>query len=374
MGSLLPSDLKNSKPELVKKIEKLLNKNKMEFKRAELEKKLKTYIEKNYNIFFQVVVKHVHPMIKNKIDLKIIIISDIVFNNSSWVKKDILPYIKDVTKDMKVIIEFLDIPGYFLDSLNNCIFKKTFNLDSRYRIYKRKPHKATSRKTKIQAFTRIDNVVCLNLERLEYSRKDGLPTSYDLAKQFPLFYIDVLKFTDPSPIYDNAKLVPDKMQFANMNGVLYIGALDYYMNVELNVNKLHNSLAGVDPIMLGFFNYLFHKIEYDNHRRFINCKNWYDRSFTHHFGMKIGIIDNSKIKLYCKTNVCGQDIVVNFLLSFNEKENKIKVKIDCLNPVLKSSRYEFALPKDRCEYSQHVRNIDEKLVKMIASEEDMCAI
>lgn len=373
MDSLPPSDLKNSKPELVRKIEKLLNKNKMEFKRAELEKKLKTYIEKNYNILFQVVVKHMHPMIKNKIDLKIIIISDIVFNNSSWVKKDILPYIKDATKDMKVIIEFLDIPGYFLDSLNNCVFKKTFNLDNRYHIYKRKPHKATSRKTKIQAFTRIDNVVCLNLERLEYSRKDGLPISYDCAKQFPLFYIDILKHTDPSPIYDNDKLVPNKMHFANMDGALYIGALDYYINVELNVNKLHNSLAGVDPIMLGFFNYLFHKIEYSNHRHFIECKNWYDHSFTHRFGMKVDIIDNSKIKFYGKTNVFGQDMVVNFLLSFDKEKNKIKVKIDCLSPVVKSGRYEFALPKDRCEYSQHVRNVEEKLVKMIASEEDVCA-
>ena len=323
MGNLLPPDLVNSKSEMVEKVEGLLDECKMESKRLELEKKLQDYVNENYDIYYRIMVKHSHPSISDKVDFIIFLISDGDFYCNCHADNVIRNYIEDTTKDMNVIINSLTFSEYYLSNFKYIVSKKTIVLDKRFN----ETESVSDHNTKTQAFVYRDKLLYLNLGYAQYSYTDGSLLAHSCRKLFPLFFIDVMELEDAHHIYNELESVDKLMMGQECLLTKYIKTLDDYINKEIDVDKLYNSLKFINPRLLFFFNNLFHKIHFNNERHDKWDSDYYNN-------LRVRIVDNDKINFsYINRTSCGvyENNRINLLLSFDETTDKIEMVINYHN-------------------------------------------
>ena len=323
MGNLLPPDLVNSKSEMVEKVEGLLDECKMESKRLELEKKLQDYVNENYDIYYRIMVKHSHPSISDKVDFIIFLISDGDFYCNCHADNVIRNYIEDTTKDMNVIINSLTFSEYYLSNFKYIVSKKTIVLDKRFN----ETESVSDHNTKTQAFVYTDKLLYLNLGYAQYSYTDGSLLAHSCRKLFPLFFIDVMELEDAHHIYNELESVDKLMMGQECLLTKYIKTLDDYINKEIDVDKLYNSLKFINPRLLFFFNNLFHKIHFNNERHDEWDSDYYNN-------LRVRIVDNDKINFsYINRTSCGvyENNRINLLLSFDETTDKIEMVINYHN-------------------------------------------
>lgn len=337
-----------------------MNDHEKEVLRLQLEKKLQEYMKENYDIFYPTFVRYPYPSMKDTVDFMIGIVFNQNYYGSDIVYRTVRSYVENLSKDIKFYVETITYGRYYHDMFDNIVSKKTLPVNSKWFDVNEGAFSDKDIKINTSVFIYKYNKLFLNVGYIEYEDAHQDITRYYNRKLFPLLDFNIDKFVRLRYIYDELKNANDYISDEDYTIKQYLNALDNYINNEIDIDKLYDSLNQIEPKLLFFFNYLFVKNTIKDPA--------YHYSWKHE---EINIVDNDKINFSYREMFSYREIfprsryaVVNMLLSFNKDMNEIGVAINYYD---KSDHYSFAAKDSVMTYEHHVENIKKKLKVLIES-------
>lgn len=331
-----------------------MNDHEKELLRSQLEKKLHEYMKENYDIFYPTFVRYPYPSMKDTVDFMIGIVFNQNYYGENIVYRTVRSYIENLSKDIKFYVETITYDRYYHDMFNGIISKKTLPVNSKWFDVNEGAFSDKDIKINTSVFIYKYNKLFLNVGYIEYANVHQDIARYSKRKLFPLLDFNIDKFGRLRYMYDELKNANDYISNEDYTIKQYLNALDNYINNEIDIDKLYDSLNQIEPKLLFFFNYLFDKNAIKEPAYYYSWKH-----------EEINIVDNDKINfLYRDSFPRNRYEVINMLLSFNKDMNEIDIAINYYD---KSDHYSFAATDSVMTYEHHVKNIEKKLKVLIES-------
>lgn len=329
-----------------------MNDHEKELLRLQLEKKLHEYMKENYDIFYPTFVRYPYPSMKDTVDFMI----GIVFNPNQYgsdiVYRTVRSYVENLSNDIKFYVEKISYDRYYHDMFDDIISKKTLPVNSKWFDVNEGTFSDKDTKVNTSVFVYKYCKLFLNVGYIEYVNRHQDIARYSNRKLFPLLEFDIDRFRRLRYMYDELKNANDYISNEDYTIKQYLNTLDNYINNEIDIDKLYDSLNQIEPKLLFFFNYLFYK----NVLKDASYYNWKHE--------EINIVDNDKINFSYRETFPRSIDEINMLLSFNKDMNEIDVAINYYG---KSDHYSFAATDSVMTYEHHVKNIEKKLEVLVES-------
>lgn len=337
-----------------------------ELLRLQLEKKLHEYMKENYDIFYPTFVRYPHPSMKDTVDFMI----GILFNPNTYgediVYRTVRSYIENLSKDIKFYVETISYDRYYHDMFNDIVSKKTLPVNSKWFDVDEGTFSDKDIKVNTSVFIYKYHKLFLNVGYIEYANVHQDIARYSKRKLFPLLDFNIDKFGRLRCMYDELKNANDYISNKDYTIKQYLNALDNYINNEIDIDKLYDSLNQIEPKLLFFFNYLFYTIHFNN-EKYYNCDSDYYNN------LRVRIVDNDKINFSCigRTYIdtgVYENNNINLLLSFDETTDKIEVVINCFNQI---NTLDFSTNGEFRDADKHIDNIMSKIHMMSIMRKNM---
>lgn len=327
-----------------------MNDHEKEVLRLQLEKKLQEYMKENYDIFYPTFVRYPYPSMRDTVDFMIEIVFDPNSYGERMVRRTVHSYIENLSNGIKFYIDTITYNRYYHNMFDGIVSKKMLPVNSKWFDVNESTFSDKDIKVNTSVFIYKYNKLFLNIGYVDVPHI----TRYSDIKLFPLLDFNISRFGCLRYMYDELKNANDCISNEDYTIKQYLNALDNYINNEIDIDRLYDSLNQIEPKLLFFFNYLFDKNTIKEPAYYYSWKH-----------EEINIVDNDKINFSYRETFLGSRDEVNMLLSFNKDMNEIDVAINYYD---QSDHYGFAATDSVMTYEHHVENIKEKLEVLIKND------